>query len=198
MIGSRPADEEAIGLPPADAPAAVAAFLRDHPERVRSVARQLQDSERLFESCITGHSMGRQLPAGAPVRIQLSRREHYVPGEVVAFQNGARLIAHRVLFCGTAGRRRGIVITRGDALLTPDLPFHVSAILGAVVAVQTQRGWGPPAALPRRALVERSLARGWQAFASGLCLPGLAFARRSLGWLYFAGRTAQRALGGFR
>lgn len=183
-----------MGLPSADAVAAVATFLRDHPERIRAVARRLQGSERLLDSVVFGRSMGRQLPEGAPVRVQLSRREVYERGEVVAFQIGARVIAHRVLFCGTGGRRRGIVITRGDARLTPDLPFHVTSVLGAVVAVRTERGWNPPEALPRRPLVERAIARTWQAVASALCLLGLSFARRSLGWLYFAGRTAFRPL----
>lgn len=183
-----------MGPASADAVAAVATFLREHPDRIRAVARGLQGSQRLLDSVVSGRSMGRQLPEGAPVRVQLSRREVYRRGEVVAFQIGARVIAHRVLFCGTRGRRQGILITCGDARLSPDLPFHVSSVLGAVVAVRTERGWNPPEALPRRPLVERAIARTWQTVASSLCLFGLDFGRRSLGWLYFAGRTASRPL----
>ena len=145
------------------------------------VPMTLQGSERLLESVVSGRSMGRHLPEGSSVRVQFSRREVYQPGEVVAFQMGARVIAHRVLFCGTGGRRRGIVITRGDARLTPDLPFHISSVLGAVAAVRTEPGWNPPEALPRRPLVERAIAFSWQAAASALCLLGLGFGRRSLG-----------------
>jgi hypothetical protein len=173
--------------------AAVAAFLHDHPERIRSVAGRLQDAERLFESRITGSSMGRQLPEGAPVRIQLCRRESCEPGEVVAFQVGARVIAHRVIFCGTAGRRRGVVITRGDARLFPDLPFHVSSVLGAVVAVQTERGWIPPEPAPDGPLGRRAIAWIGQELAWILCWLGLGAARRGLRSLYFAGRTVARS-----
>ncbi len=189
MIGSRPVDAAAPDRPPAGALAA-ATFLRDHPERIRSLARRLQDAERLLDSVVGGRSMGDQLPDGAPVRIQLARREVYERGEIVAFWSGGRVNVHRVLFCGRGGRRRGVVITRGDAFLCPDLPFDVSSVLGTVVAVRTGRGWNPPEALPRRALAGRAVARSWQAIASALCWADLALARRGLGWLYSCGRAA--------
>jgi hypothetical protein len=193
LTAPRSAEAEAIGPPSTDAVTAVAAFLQDHPERIRSVARRLQDAERLFESRVAGSSMGRQLPEGAPVRIQLCRREAYEPGTVVAYQVGARVIAHRVVSCGTVGRRRGVVIARGDARLFPDLPFDVSSVLGAVVAVQTERGWNPPESAPDGPLAQRAIARTWQAVAWILCGFGLRFARRTLGFLHFAGRTAARS-----
>jgi len=180
--------------PSTAAVAAATTFLRDHPERVRSVARRLQDSERLLESVVGGSSMGRQLPDGAPIRIQLSRRETYERGEIVAFWNDRQIVVHRVLFCGRAGRRRGILITRGDAYLFPDLPIDLASVLGTVVAVRTERGWNPPGALPHRGLVERAVARTGQAMASALCRVDLAFARRGLRGLYFCGRTATAML----
>jgi hypothetical protein len=174
--------------------AAAAAFLRDHPERIRRVASGLKDAERSLDSVVSGSSMGRQLPDGAPIRIQLCRREAYEPGEIVAFLTDRHVAAHRVQTFHRRGRRRGILITRGDAHLAPDLPIHISSVLGRVVAVRTELGWSPPANAPRRALGERVLARAWLAIASALCLTGLDYARRSLGFLYFSGRTALRPL----
>jgi hypothetical protein len=174
--------------------AAAAAFLRDHPDRIRSVASGLKDSERSLDSVVSGSSMGRQLPDGAPIRIQLCRRESYQPGEIVAYLTDRHVAVHRVQTFHQRGRRRGILITRGDAHLFPDLPIHVSCVLGRVVAVRTERGWEPPAAPPRRAFAQRALARSWLAIASALCFAGLDLSRRSLGFLYFSGRTALRPL----
>lgn len=189
MSGSRHAGPEAAGPASADAVAAAATFLRDHPERIRSVASGLKGSERILDSVVGGHSMGRQLPDGAPIRIQLCRREAYARGEIVAFLTDRHVAVHRVLFCGQRGRRQGILITRGDAHLYPDLPIHISSVLGSVVAVRAEGGWSPPAAPPRRPLPERVLARAWLAVASALCLVDLDFARRGLGFLFFLGRT---------
>jgi hypothetical protein len=172
--------------------AALASFLRDHPERTLSVAERLKHSGRLLDSVVGGRSMADQLLDGAPIRIQLSARTDFEPGEIVAFWNGRQVTVHRVLFCGRRGRRRGVVITCADAYLCPDLPFDVSAVLGPVVAVRTERGWSAPGALPRRPLAQRAIARAWQALASALCAIDLTFARRSLAFLYFCGRTAIR------
>jgi hypothetical protein len=190
LSGPRDASPQAADPASADAVAAAAAFLRDHPARIRAVAKGLKGSERSLDSVVSGHSMGSQLPDGAPIRIQLWRRERYEPGEIVAFLTDRQVAVHRVQFCGVRGRRRGILITRGDAHLYPDLPIHVSRVLGTVAAVRTELGWSPPAAPPRRPLPQRALARAWLAVASALCLVGLDFARRSLGFLFFSGRTA--------
>jgi hypothetical protein len=196
MSGPRPAGAEVASPARSDAIAAAAAFLRDHPERIRSVASGLKGSQRSLDSVVSGDSMGRQLPDGAPIRIQLCQREWYEPGEIVAFLTDRHVAVHRVHFCGQRGRRRGILITRGDAHLHPDLPIHVSSVLGRVEAVRTERGWGPPAAPPRGPFAQRALARAWLAIASALCLVGLGFARRSLNLLYFSGRTLLRLSSG--
>ena len=176
--------------------AAAASLLREHPESYPSVARRLQDAERLIDSVIGGTSMGRQLPDGAPIRIRLCRRAVYDRGEIVAFWNGRQVTVHRVLFCGRSGRRRGVVITRGDAYLFPDLPFDVASAWGVVTAVETECGWHAPDALPRRPLAARAVARIAEALVTTLCRIDLAFARRSLRLLYFVGRTAARPLRG--
>jgi len=174
---------------------AAAALLREHPDQIESVARRLQDAERLLDSVIGGNSMGRQLPDGAPIRIQLCRREFYEPGEIVAFWNGRQVTVHRVLFCGRTGRLRNIVITRGDAYLFPDLPFDVSSVWGIVIGVQTERGWHPPDEPPRLSLASRALARIGLAIATALCRVDLALARRSLAMAYFAFYAAAGPLG---
>jgi hypothetical protein len=190
LSGSREAGPEVPAPASAEAVAAAAAFLRDHPARIRAVARGLKGSERSLDSVVSGHSMGSQLPDGAPIRIQLCQRDVYEPGEVVAFLTDRQVAVHRVHFCGRRGRRRGMLITRGDAHLYPDLPIHVSSVLGTVVAVRTERGWCPPAVPPLRPLPQRALARVWLTVASALCLTDLDFARRSLGFLFFCGRSA--------
>lgn len=169
--------------------AALASFLREHPERTLTVAERLKHSGRLLDSTVGGRSMGATLPDGAPIRIQLTAREEFARGEVVAFWNGRQVTVHRVLFCRTRGRRRGAIVTRGDAYLCPDLPFHVSAVLGPVVAVETARGWHAPDALPDRPLAQRMIARAWEAVASALCRLDVSLARRGLAALYFCGRA---------
>jgi hypothetical protein len=173
--------------------AALATFLREHPERTLSVAVRLKHSGRLLDSTVGGRSMGDTLPDGAPIRIQLSAREEFARGEVVAFWNGRQVTVHRVLFCGRRGRRRGVVVTRGDAYLCPDLPFHVSVVLGPVVAVRTARGWHEPDVAPRRTLAQRAVAGAWEEAASALCWLDVALARRGLAALYFLGRTLRSA-----
>jgi len=174
--------------------AALASFLRDHPERTLTVAERLKHSGRLLDSVVGGRSMADQLPDGVPIRIQLSARTDFAPGEIVAFWSGRQVTVHRVLFCGRRGRRRGVVITRGDAYLCPDIPFDVSSVLGPVVAVRTEQGWTAPGPLPARPRVARAIARAWQAVASALCAIDLEFARRSLAFGYFCGRTVTRPL----
>jgi hypothetical protein len=174
--------------------AALAHFLRESPEGVRAAARRLKGTDRVLESVVGGRSMGAQLPDGAPIQIQLGERERFEPGEIVAFLNGSQVAVHRVLFCGRSGRRRGILITRGDAHLLPDLPISISAVLGTVAAVRGEAGWAPPEPAPRKPLAQRALAGAWLALAAALCRVELDLARRSLGWLYFAGRSLSRPL----
>jgi hypothetical protein len=174
--------------------AGVGAFLREHPEQIRAVARSLQAAERLLESRVGGDCMGRQLPDGARIRIQLARRPHWQRGEIVAYLNGERVTVHRVLFCGRSGHRRGIVITRGDERVFPDLPFEVSAVLGSVVAVETPQGWTAPAALPRRPLVRRLAGGVLFAFVALLAAIDLSLARRCLAALYLTGSALVRPL----
>ena len=174
--------------------AALASFLREHPERTLTVAERLKHSGRLLDSTVGGRSMGATLPDGAPIRIQLSAREEFARDEVVAFWNGRQVTVHRVLYCGQRGRRRGVMITRGDAYLSPDLPFRVSSVLGPVVSVRTAHGWHAPDALPSRPLAQRAVARAWERVAAVLCWLDVSFARRGLAALYLCGRAARRML----
>ena len=138
------ASPESRDRPSDDLLRAFAELLRDRPERILSIAAPLQRAERILESTVQGDSMGRSLPAGASIRIRLCRREAYAPGEIVAFLNGAHLTVHRMLTCATAGRRKGMFLTRGDGRLHPDPPVRIDAVLGVVIAVRSGSGWGAP------------------------------------------------------
>jgi signal peptidase I len=55
-------------------------------------------------------------------------------GDIVAFKRCGRLFAHRVVGVSQQGDGK-VVLTRGDACGTPDLPLPQSAILGRVESI---------------------------------------------------------------
>jgi len=55
-------------------------------------------------------------------------------GEIVLVRRGNRLVAHRLV-----AMKRGIAITRGDALPRPDPPLAFGDLLGRVVRVERSR-----------------------------------------------------------
>lgn len=79
---------------------------------------------------VGGSSM---LPALRPSDVLLVRRcgiDAPAVGDVVLFLRDGRLFAHRVV-----GRRGHSLVTRGDAVATPDAPVDASELLGRVTRV---------------------------------------------------------------
>jgi signal peptidase I len=65
--------------------------------------------------------------------------------DVVLFARDGRLIAHRLIDVGIRAGRR-VLVTRGDALWTPDAPIDAGDLLGRVVAVGRRGVFRAPAA----------------------------------------------------
>jgi hypothetical protein len=129
---------------------AVATFFREDPARILMVASRLRGPDRSLESTVEGGSMGRTIPNGSRIRIDLVERHGYDVGEVLAFVAGGQVVVHRMVFRGKRGPARGYVITRGDAPLAPDSPVDEGSILGAVTGIQRDGRWTPLDARPRR------------------------------------------------
>jgi signal peptidase I len=132
-------------------------FFREDSARILSVASSLRAPGRTVESTVLGGSMGRTIPAGTRIRIELSEPRSYDPGDVVAFVSDQHLIVHRVI--RAAGRPpRGYVFTRGDASLISDPPVPDARVLGAVTAMQREGQWTSVGAQPVRAWPARAYA----------------------------------------
>ncbi len=137
---------------------AVAAFFREDPARILAVASSLRGPDRSIESTVEGKSMGRTLPPGSRIRIELADRPGYEVGEVVAFLARGKVVVHRVVHKSQRGAARGRLLTRGDAALVPDPAIDVASVLGAVTAIDRDGGWVPPDGRPRRSLPARVVA----------------------------------------
>jgi hypothetical protein len=96
--------------------------------------------------------MGAAIPRGARIRIVFDGATTPCEGDVVAFLDGGRIVAHRVVArCGHG--ERTTLLTRGDARLLCDAPVPADAVLGRVSECDPGTGWQPvgaPPALPRR------------------------------------------------
>ena len=171
---------------------AFAGLLEGRPERILSIAAPLQRAGRIIESTVRGDSMGRSLPPGASIRIRLCRREAYAPGEIVAFLNGAHLTVHRLLSCGTEGRRKGMFLARGDARLLPDPPARTDSVLGVVIAVRSGSGWGAPPPLERQRWLRRLSSTAMEKVAFAICLLAPERSSRILNRLYAGIMAAAR------
>jgi hypothetical protein len=128
---------------------AVATFFREDPARILAVASSLRGPDRAVESTVEGMSMGRTIPAGSRIRIDLVDRSGYEVGEVVTFLAGSQVIVHRVVHRGRWGAGRGYLVTRGDITLAPDAPVRQDSILGAVAGVRREGQWVAPGGPPR-------------------------------------------------
>lgn len=76
------------------------------------------------------------LPAIAPgdvLDFQACTADDVAPGQVLLLWHDQRLVAHRLVACNPDA-----LLTRGDALVAPDVPILASNVLG--VLVQQQRG----------------------------------------------------------
>ena len=116
-----------------DLAAAIATLLNDDQERILALASGLRAPNRTIESRVQGTSMGPGLAPGMRIRIDMSPRDHYPLGGVVAFVGGNRLIVHRLVHQGAE-----YVLTRGDARLAPDAPVKREQIVGLVTAAATR------------------------------------------------------------
>lgn len=170
-----------IDPPPrgADRRAALGSFIWQTSRRVHAAARRGNDS--VVACRLNGGSMQPAIPARAWIRITFSPAPYHV-GEVVAFMEGARVVAHRVVWTARA-RGDGLLITRGDARILPDAPVSASDVLGRVAEFDCGSGWQAPAmrsALPRR---ERCLAFALLAACAALLTFNAGLARRFVRWL---------------
>jgi hypothetical protein len=156
---------------------ALGIFFENRPDRIRSVAAQLQQSGRVIESRVEGSCMGRCLPDRSSIRIRLCREESFAPGQIVAFLNETRLTVHRVHFSGSRGRRKGMLVTRGDARAFPDPPLAADSVLGVVVGVESEGRWIDPP--PAESLPWHKRALSWASIRviAAFGLAGVGFAR---------------------
>jgi hypothetical protein len=141
-----PAERAAAPSSHLDRLAAVSRFFRQDPARILVVASSLRAPERVIESTVLGMSMGRTIPAGSRIRIELGEQRRHPPGEVVAFVAGPHIVVHRLLR-RVRRRGRGYLLTQGDAALVLDPPIAEDRVLGPVTAVLRAHGWtptGPP------------------------------------------------------
>lgn len=86
----------------------------------------------LFTVEFTGGSMRPVVPAGA--WLECRPAETFAPGDIVVFNAGDQLVAHRVLYSGGQGAEL-TVITTSDCRAGNDGPQEVQRILGVVTAL---------------------------------------------------------------
>lgn len=104
-----------------------------------ALASQLGESDALFESSIRGDSMSPAIPGGARVRVKLGQVDAS-RGDILYYLSSDGFVIHRCVHVS----RRGRMITLGDNCLVPDSPLLRKCVLGAVIAVQTVKGWRAP------------------------------------------------------
>jgi hypothetical protein len=134
---------------------AVGNLLQADPARIVALASSLRAPNRSIESTVQGMSMGRGLPPGSRIRIELIERARYDTGEVIAFLSDGQVIVHRVVHRGRIGMAANHVLTRGDATLVPDPPVEHARILGPVTGVRREARWRDLSGPPRRSLRAR-------------------------------------------
>ncbi len=111
----------------------------------QAIASLLRKSRTAFESSISGISMEPTIPHGARIRIRPAEDDNYQVGQIVACVIGDSLFAHRIVYCGHAGRGGSVVLTQGDGWILCDPPTRKSLILGVVVQFFDGDAWRAPA-----------------------------------------------------
>jgi hypothetical protein len=132
---------------PSEAVEAVpAAELRD----VRILRALGERGRPAVESELRGASMGAAIPAGSRILIQpVGASPSLLPGRVVAFLAGSRVMVHRVVHVGASPAARGFVITQGDGNWLCDPPVALDHVAGAVDRYFAEGEWREvPAARP--------------------------------------------------
>lgn len=129
-------------------------------------------ARRPVESVVRGASMGAALPDGCRIRIAWPGADaQWVPGQVVAFLGGSRVMVHRIAHAARGAAARGYLVTYGDGNWFCDPPVESAALAGRVEEHEVAGEWRPVApadlgfarratlrasAWMLRALVERS------------------------------------------
>lgn len=126
-------------------------FFQENPARILTVASGLRAPDRTIESTVLGVSMGRTVPEGSRIRIELGAPRRYDRGEVIAFVAAHHVVVHRVV-CPARRWPQGLLLTRGDAELIPDPPVDADRVLGAVAAIQQDGRWVPVERRPWRSV----------------------------------------------
>jgi hypothetical protein len=68
---------------------------------------------------------------------------------------GGRIVVHRIAYRRRLRRAGGFFITRGDAMILPDVPIDTASVLGRVVEFGSNGCWRPVGPRARRARRER-------------------------------------------
>jgi hypothetical protein len=150
---------------------AIRSFLLDRDPLLLALASHLGGTDAIFESAIRGDSMSPAIPGGARLRVRLRSEQPCPRGEIVYYLSNDRFVVHRIVYRARRGSAAGYSLTIGDNCLIPDPPVLNDRILGTVIAIQTNTGWGPPGALVHASVYHR-LAR---AAASGAVIVALRF-----------------------
>jgi len=102
----------------------------------------------------SGRSMVPAIWPGDNLMVEPATSSTVAPGDIVLFSNACRFVAHRVVE-KEGDAENGQVLTRGDAMATPDAPIKSVAILGKVsFIVRNGRCFEPEKSLrrPERAI----------------------------------------------
>jgi hypothetical protein len=111
-----------------------------------AAVEMLARSGRTFEARISGVSMGHTIPDGSLVRIEPVTRA--APGDVIAFRERDRIVAHRVRF-----RARAHLLLLGDGYTIPDIPVKETSVIGRVAALELRGQWHEVPARSGRSVV---------------------------------------------
>ena len=90
----------------------------------------LTRSGRTFDVRISGVSMGDTIPDGATVRVEPVEPAALRRGDVVAYREDDRIVAHRLWF---RARKHSVLV--GDGYELPDLPVADHDVMGRVTAI---------------------------------------------------------------
>jgi hypothetical protein len=90
---------------------------------------------------IDGVSMTPTIAPDTRVRLRCADGHALRSGDVVAFEYNGRLMAHRIVHVGRTRASRRYLLTRGDAMLLPDVPVRLDCVIGMVAAQQIAGDW---------------------------------------------------------
>jgi hypothetical protein len=90
---------------------------------------------------IDGVSMTPTIAPGTRVRLRRADGHILRSGDVVAFEYNGRLLAHRIVHIGRTLPSSRYLLTRGDAMLLPDIPVRLDCVIGMVTAQQIAGNW---------------------------------------------------------